>query len=160
MKIIIAGIGNIGAGLAGRLLNEGHDIVLVDRDIDRLEYNEETQDVMTVKGTCAAMETLRKAGVEDADLLITATSSDEKNLLSCMTAHGMNPDIKTVARVRMQEYLETTSVFGEAFGLSMIIDPGMYAAKDIEAILTCPGFMHRERFTKGMTDVVEAELQC
>lgn len=158
MKIIIAGIGNIGAGLAGRLLNEGHDIVLVDRDIDRLEYNEETQDVMTVKGTCAAMETLRKAGVEDADLLITATSSDEKNLLSCMTAHGMNPDIKTVARVRMQEYLETTSAFGEAFGLSMIIDPGMYAAKDIEAILTCPGFMHRERFTKGMTDVVEAEL--
>ena len=56
MKIIIAGIGNIGAGLAGRLLNEGHDIVLVDRDIDRLEYNEETQDVMTVKGTCAELE--------------------------------------------------------------------------------------------------------
>ena len=102
MKIIIAGIGNIGVGLAGRLLNKGHDIVLVDRDIDRLEYNEETQDVMTVKGTCAAMETLRKAGVENADLLITATSSDEKNLLSCMTAHGMNLDIKTVARVRMQ----------------------------------------------------------
>lgn len=158
MKIIIAGIGNIGAGLAGRLLKEGHDIVLVDRNIDRLEYNEETQDVLTVKGTCAAMETLRKAGVEDADLLITATYSDEKNLLSCMTAHSMNPNIKTVARVRSQEYLETTSVFREQFGLSMIIDPGTYAAKDIEAILTYPGFLHRERFTKGMTDVVEAEL--
>ena len=78
MKIIIAGIGNIGAGLAGRLLNEGHDIVLVDRDIDRLEYNEETQDVMTVKGTCAAMETLRKAGVEDANYQIGRASCRER----------------------------------------------------------------------------------
>ena len=86
MKIIIAGDGKVGSMLARQLSAEGHDITLVDNDPDALESTIERYDVMSVQGNCASMEVLRNAGVDSADLLITATGQDEINLLCCLTA--------------------------------------------------------------------------
>ena len=101
MRIIIAGDGKVGHMLTRHLSGEGHDLTLIDNDPSALETTVERYDVMSVVGNCGSMETLRSAGVDKADLLITATGQDELNLLCCMTAHGMNPELHTIARIRI-----------------------------------------------------------
>ena len=81
MKIIIAGNGKVGLALTRQLSQEGYDLTLIDSNSDVLESSVERYDVMAVYGNCASMEILRQAGVDEADLLIAATSADEVNLL-------------------------------------------------------------------------------
>jgi trk system potassium uptake protein TrkA len=97
MNIIIAGDGKVGSMLTKALSGEGHDLTLIDCNPAALESTIERYDVMSVQGNCASMEVLRNAGVQSADLLITATGQDEVNLLTCLTAHGMNPNLHTIA---------------------------------------------------------------
>ena len=103
MNIIIAGDGKVGATLTRLLCAEGHDITLIDTNSKVLESSLERYDVMAVHGNCAAMEVLLQAGVKEADLLIAAPSADEINLLCCTTAHGINPKLHTIARIRNPE---------------------------------------------------------
>ena len=104
MKIIIAGGGKVGATLTRQLSAEGYDLTLIDKDTAVLENVMNSYDIMAVQGNCATMSSLRQAGVEEADLLIAVTNADEVNLLCCMTAHGMNPRLHTIARIRDPEY--------------------------------------------------------
>ena len=84
MKIIIVGDGKIGFGLTERLAKDGHDIVVIDRNAKVLETCQQAVDVMAVQGNGASMEVLKEAGIENAQLLIAATSSDEINILCCI----------------------------------------------------------------------------
>ena len=98
MKIIIAGDGKVGLTLTQKLSAEGHDLTLIDSNQKVLDSSVERYDVMGVQGN--SMRVLESADVRKADLLIAATSADEINLLCCMTAHGLNPKIHTIARIR------------------------------------------------------------
>ena len=97
MKIIIAGDGKVGLALTRLLSEEGHDLVTIDSNREVLERNTQLYDVMAVAGNCATMATLREANVEQADVLIAATSADEINLLCCLTARKLNPSLHTIA---------------------------------------------------------------
>ena len=154
MNILIAGDGKVGAMLTRQLSAEGHNITLIDNDADVLENSIEQYDVMSVVGNCASMETLRAADVRKADLLITATSSDETNLLCCMTAHGMNPNLHTIARIRTPEYSESVYAMREMFALSMTVNPEKTAAMEIDHLLKYPGFLRRETFAQGLVEIV------
>jgi len=103
MKVILAGGGKIGQALAQQLSAEGHDLTLIDLRSQVLEAAQERYDAITVSGNCASMQVLLDAGVSDADLLIAVTGADELNLLCCMTAHGINPNLHTIARIRNPE---------------------------------------------------------
>lgn len=103
MNIIIAGDGKVGMALARKLSAEGHDLTVIDLDSKVLQATVEQCDVMAVEGNCASMPVLMQAGVKDADLLIAATNADEVNLLCCMTAHGINRKLHTIARIRNPE---------------------------------------------------------
>lgn len=102
MKIIIAGDGKVGAILTRQLSAEGYDLTLIDANLKVLESTEERYDIMSVQGNCASMDVLEQAGIREADLLIAVTNADEVNLLCCMTAHGMNSNIHTIARIRIR----------------------------------------------------------
>ncbi len=160
MKIIIAGSGKVGATLLRQLSAEGHDMTLIDLKKATLEMAVEQYDVMTVEGNCAAMSVLLDAGVKDADLLIAATGADEVNLLSCMTAHGLNQDIHTIARVRNPEYTEQSYKMRDTFALSMVVNPEAQAAKEIERLLKFPGFLRRDTFAKGRAEIVELRVDA
>ena len=103
MKILIAGGGKVGAALTRQLSAEGYDLTLIDNNPEVLASTVNQYDVMAVEGNCAAMDVLKEAGVEDADLLIAATSADEVNLLCCLTAHALNKKLHTIARIRNPE---------------------------------------------------------
>ena len=115
MNIIIAGGGKVGQTLARQLAAEGHNLTLIDRDNQVLEKSVERYDAMVVSGNCASKKVLLSAGITAADLLIAVTDMDEVNLLSCMTAHGLNSNLHTIARIRSPEYGEQIMTMPEVF---------------------------------------------
>ena len=160
MNIIIAGGGKVGSNLTRMLTAEGHDITLIDTDSRILQSIQEQYDVMYVHGNCAAMDHLLQAGVNGADLLIAATNADEVNLLCCTTAHALNPKLHTIARIRNPEYTEQIYTMRNVFGLSMLINPEKQTAMEIERLLRYPGFLKRDSFAKGRTEIVELRVDA
>ena len=158
MNIIIAGQGKVGATLTRQLTSEGYNVTLIDSNPRVLENGVERYDIMAVHGNCASMEVLRQAGVMDADLLIAATNQDEINLLCCTTAHGLNPKLHTIARIRNPEYTDQIYEMHHIFGLSMAINPERQAAQEIERLLKFPGFLRRDAFAKGRSEIVELRI--
>ena len=158
MNIIIAGDGKVGATLTQQLSSEGHDLTLIDVNANLLQSVVERYDVIAVHGNCASMSVLEQAGVRNADLLIAATNADEINLLCCTTAHGMNPDLHTIARIRNPEYNDQIFEMRHIFGLSMAVNPEKQAAAEIEQLLKFPGFLGRDTFAKGRTQIVELKI--
>ena len=158
MNIIIAGCGKVGMTLARLLSAEGHDLTMIDQEKRVLESNLERYDIMAVEGNCASMPVLQQAGVENADLLICATNADEVNLLCCMTAHGINPRIHTIARIRNPEYTDQIYQMRDTFNLSLTVNPEKQAATEIERLLKYPGFLRRDTFARGKTEIVELRV--
>ena len=158
MNIIIAGCGKVGTTLARQLSAEGYDITIVDAAQQVLGASVERLDVMAVQGNCASMDVLLQAGVMEADLLIAATNADEVNLLCCTTAHGINPGLHTIARIRNPEYTEQIFAMRDVFGLSMAVNPEKQAAVEIERLLKYPGFLRRDTFAKGRAEIVELRI--
>lgn len=158
MKIIIAGNGKIGCALARQLSLEGYDLTLIDVNGQKLENIAEQYDVMVVQGNCAAMDVLNQAGVKEADLLIATTAQDEVNLLCCITAHGLNPDLHIIARIRNPEYTDQIYKMRDLFALSLSVNPEKRTAAEIERLLKYPGFLRRETFAKGRIEIVELRI--
>lgn len=158
MKILLAGCGKVGETLVRQLTAEGHDLTVIDANPRKLETLVERYDIMTLKGNCAAGETLREAGAESADLMIAAAGSDEINLLCAVTAHGLNPRMRTIARIRNPEYAEQAYSMRSVFGLSLAFNPEKQAAVEIERLLRYPGFLKRESFARGRVEIVELKI--
>ena len=159
MDIIIAGGGKVGMTLARQLAAEGHNLTIIDENNAVLETAVERYDAIAVQGNCASMETLERAGIHEAELVIAATGADELNLLCCMTAHGMNDKVHTIARIRNPEYAEQVMNMPEVFPLSMTVNPERQAALEIEHLLKFPGFLRRETFAKGRAEIVELRIE-
>ena len=159
MNIIIAGAGKTGLTLARQMIAEGHNITLVDLNNRVLESAVERYDAMGICGNSASKEVLMQAGVESADLVIAVTNADEVNLLCCMTAHGINGNLHTIARIRSPQYAEQIVTMPETFPLSMTVNPEKRAALEIERLLQFPGFLHRDTFAKGQVAIVELRIE-
>ena len=158
MDIIIAGDGKVGSSLAQQLSAEGHDVTLIDSNLQVLNTSIERYDLMGVHGNCASKSVLLQAGVKEAELLIAATSADEVNLLCCTTAHGLNPNLHTIARIRNPEYTDQIYEMRDVFALSLSVNPEKQAAQEIERLLKYPGFLRRNSFAKGRAEIVELRI--
>ncbi len=160
MRIIIAGGGKVGKSLLRQLASEGHDLTLIDSQSRVLEAAVENHDVIAVPGNCASQAVLLAAGVENADLLIAATNADEVNLLCCMTAHGINPRLHTIARIRTPDYAQQVLAMRQIFPLSLTVNPEKRTATEIARLLKYPGFLRRDTFAKGRTEIVELRIDA
>lgn len=158
MNIIIAGGGKVGEALVEQLSVEGYNVTLIDAEQSVIDECVERYDVMGMEGNCASMQVLQDAGVREADLLLAVTGADEVNLLCCTTAHVLNPKLHTIARIRNPEYTEQIYEMSDIFALSLTVNPERQAATEIERLLRFPGFLHRDTFAKGRTQIVELKL--
>lgn len=100
MKIIIVGCGKVGATLAEQLSNEGNDIVIVDKDAEKVQDISNACDIMGVVGSGSSHNVQLEAGIREANLLIAVTGSDELNLLCCLIAKKAGNGCQTIARVQ------------------------------------------------------------
>lgn len=154
MKIIVVGNGKTGLLLVRQLSKEGHDIVVIDNNPQKLYYTQEKLDVAVLVGNGASIEVLREAGAQNCDLLVAATNSDEVNLLTALVA-GKLGCRGTVARVRNQEYDREMNLLKSSFGLTLAINPEKTCAKEIFRLLQFPSFLTRSSFAGGRAELVE-----
>ena len=127
LNILIIGCGKVGTALTRQLCKEGHDITVIDKNADKVEMNVNQYDVMGICGNGASYSVLMEAGVENADLVIAVTNSDELNLLCCTIAK-QGRDCATVARVRNPDYSKEIKYLKKSLGLTMVINPELETA--------------------------------
>ena len=154
MKIIIAGCGKVGTTIVEQLSVEGHEIAIIDHNIDVLNNMANMYDVMGVVGNAASLSVQKEAGVETADILIAVTDSDEINMLCCLVARKAG-NCKTIARVRDPIYHSEVSFIKEELGLSMAINPEQAAAREISRVLRSPSAINIESFARGRIELTE-----
>ena len=100
MKIVILGAGQVGGTLAESLANEKMDITVVDSQGPRLRELQDKLDIGTVNGHAAHPDVLLSAGIEDADMLVAVTGSDEINMIACQIAHAIYRTPTKICRIR------------------------------------------------------------
>ncbi|MDR1770957.1 MAG: Trk system potassium transporter TrkA [Hungatella sp.] len=154
MKIIIVGCGKVGVTLAEQLNNEHHDIMLIDKNADVINSVTERIDVMGVVGNGAVYKVQMEAGIQETDLLIATTNSDELNMLCCMIAKKAG-DCHTIARIRNPEYHSEINYIREELGLSLAINPEMAAAMEISRLLRFPSAIKIDTFAKGRIEILK-----
>ena len=157
MKIIVIGTGKVGGILIEQLASEGHQIVAIDRNEKKLLDIQNSLDVLCLSGNAVDRNLLIEAGAGTADLVIAATNSDEVNMICCLLAKKLGAS-HTIARVRKPELADEIDVFSEDMGLSMTINPELYAAQEIFSVLRFPGLMSVEPFRHGLFEIVEFRL--
>ncbi len=158
MKIIIVGCGKLGQKLAEKLSQENlHDITVIDPRYSVVQDVTNQYDIMGVCGSGTSIDTLTEAGVEDSDILISVTGSDELNLISCLVAKKVG-NCQTIARVRKPEYIKEVHLFKEDLGLAMIINPELTAANAIARILHFPSAIQIDTFSKGRIEILKFRI--
>ncbi len=157
MKIIIVGCGKVGSTLAEHLTQEGHDITIIDHHWDKLKYLSERIDVLGVEGNGASIISQHEAGVQDADILIATTNSDELNLLCCLIAKKAG-NCQTIARIRDPEYYNEMGYIRDELNLSMVINPEQAAADEIARIIKFPSAMKVDAFARGKAELIKVSV--
>mgnify|MGYP000201063861 FL=1 len=154
MKIIIVGCGKVGTTLAEQLNRENHDITLIDTNEEAIQNISNSADVMGVTGNGAVYQVQMEAGIQDADLLIATTNSDELNMLCCLIAKKAG-NCHTIARIRNPEYSSEIRYIREELNLSLAINPELAAAREIARLLRFPSAIKIEPFAKGRIELLK-----
>ncbi len=100
MYIIVVGVGRLGYYLIKALLDEGHEVLAIEKDANVCETVVGEMGSVCIRGDGCEASTLAEVGTSRADMLIAVTGDDEDNLVTCQVAkHKFNVP-RTVARIR------------------------------------------------------------
>jgi len=158
LKIIIVGCGKVGTELAEVLSREDNDIMIIDRDEQVVDELCDKYDIMGTVGNGASSAVQREAEIEEADLLIAVTGSDELNLLCCLTARMSGKHVHTIARLRNPEYRAEAQFLKEELGLAMVINQEETAAREIARIMKFPSAIQIDTFAKGRVELLSFRI--
>ena len=159
MKIVVVGAGKVGYSLAQRLVQDEHDVYVIEKSPERIKNLENTLDVYLVQGNGSSISLLQEIGVEDIGMLIAVTDSDEVNILACMIGKAAGIP-KTIARVRDNEYESNINAsIRERLGIDLFINPEMVTAREIYKILKTPAALDVEDFASGAVRLAEFKIR-
>lgn len=149
MRIMIVGAGQVGRHLSRKFSAEGQDVVLIDRDETRLRRLERELNILVVPGSGASMRVLEDAGIENTELFIAVTDSDEVNLVACLLSKKYQVK-KRVARVRNEDFLSPDAPLNEkALGIDMLISPDRAMTDEIMQLITVSEAFDTSEFANG-----------
>ena len=158
MYIVIIGLGKVGQLLTQYLSNEGHDVVVIDQNHQKVEDVVNQYDVLGISGHGANYDILMQAGVDHADAVITVTASDELNILAGLICKQQGTKY-TIARVRNPDYSHQKDFLRDQLGFSMIINPEAEAANEICRIIMFSSAMKIDTFAKGKIELIELRIK-
>lgn len=153
MRVIIVGAGEVGFQIARFLSVEGVDVVVVDRNKEKIKRISEGLDVAVIEGEGGSPSVLKEAGADDADILLAVTDMDETNMIACLVAKVMFQMPRSVARIRNLEYIGNDTLL-QSLSINPAISPEVEAAKAIIRLLEVPFAADVEDFENGRVKVV------
>ena len=155
MKIVILGAGQVGSSVAESLVSEANDITLVDIDVARLRNVQDHLDVRTVVGSAAHPSVLAESGIEDCDMVIAVTQSDETNLVACKLAQQLFNVPTRIVRLRATDYLSNEKVLGpDGFDVDLAICPEQVLTDYIVKLIEFPEALQVLEFASGKVSLV------
>ncbi len=158
MDCIIVGAGEVGRHIAEILSKEGHNVVVVERDPERLRSVVDEFDVMGIEGNGAARRVLSEANIAQANILIAVTDRDEVNMIACMSAKRAGVPL-TIARVRNPDYLDADhGVSSDFTGIDQVIQPERAVAEEIGRLAEYAGALEVESFAHGQVVMLELRV--
>ncbi len=158
MRIMIVGAGQVGYHLCEKLSVEGQEVVLVDKDKATLRRIERELNILPMLGSGASARVLEEAGIEQTDLFIAVTDSDEVNLISCIMSKQYN--VKTrVARVRNEDfYASGQSLNEKAMGIDLLISPDQAMTEEIIQLSIISEAFDVAEFADGQVELLGYEI--
>ncbi len=157
LNIIIVGCGKVGSTLVSRLCEEGHDITVIDKNKDVVADICETYDVLGIVGNGSSIKVQMDAGIENANLMIAVTDSDELNILCCTMAKKVG-NCSTVARVRNPDYSDELLYLREKLELSITLNPELETANEIARLLRFPAALSINAFARGQVEMITFKI--
>lgn len=155
MSIIIIGAGEVGYHLAQRLSQEKQDVVVIDRDPEKIRRIQNSLDVQAIHGSGGSISLLRQAGIAEASLLIAVTNSDEVNMISCLVAGLQNKVPRKIARVRDPDYSALFPLFDkDHLDIDLVINPDREVVDMILKLMEVPGAIRVADFADGLVRMV------
>ncbi|EIJ35054.1 Trk system potassium transporter TrkA [Thiothrix nivea] len=155
MKILILGAGQVGHSVAAALANEDNDVTIVDTNAAALRDLREKLDVRVETGQASYPRVLERAGIEDADMLVAVTNSDEINMVACQVAHTLYRTPTKIARIRSSHYLDRRELFApDAVPIDVLISPEQLVTEHIFRLISHPGALQVLNFAGGKVQMV------
>lgn len=155
MRIIIVGAGEVGYHIAKTLSEEKQDVVLIDNDPKKIRRISENLDVQTLWGSGTSPKMLKDAGIEEAEMLVAATNSDEVNLIACLMVRNLNRHTIKIARVKNREYLAVKDLFSkELLGIDLIINTRAMMVDTVLGLMEVPGASEVIDFVGGKVKLI------
>ena len=159
MKIIVVGAGKVGYSVAQRLVQDEHDVYVIEQSPERIKNLENSLDVSLVQGNGSSLPLLCEIGMDDVGMLIAVTDSDEVNLLACAVAKIAGIP-RTIARVRDNDYLDAANKkVQDSLGVDLIINPEMVTAHEIMHVLQTPAALDVEDYASGAVRLMEFKMR-
>ncbi len=152
MKIIIVGAGDVGFHIAKLLSFESQDIYLIDTDLEKLEYASNHIDVITLKGDATSISLLKEAKIEEADIFLAVTESQNTNFTLAVLAKKLGAK-KTIARISNHELVQDTEIDFKEMGIDSMISPGELAAEEINLLIEQSTFNDSMSFENGTLNI-------
>jgi len=157
LKIVIVGNGKVGSYLTERLLDDKHQVTLVDSSEAALK-EAEALDIMRVEGSGSSLSVLRQAKVENCDILIAVTGSDEVNMLCCFLGKRIGARY-TIARVRDTIYNDDIRTIKQELALDMTINPEFVTARELVRLVRFPQACEIETFHGGKIEMASLRVE-
>ena len=131
MKVVILGAGIRGFQIAKRLIEEKKNVVLIEPDAKQAAFVSSKLDCIVVNGSGNSLSVLREAGVQDADIFISMTDSDEVNMVACGLVSSEFEVSTKIASIRNLTYMGSEGLSGKVMGIDFIVNPEAEVARAI-----------------------------
>ena len=154
MRILILGAGQVGASVAEALASEANDITIIDQNREALAELADRLDVRTLTGNAAYPSVLREAGIEDADMLVAVTQSDQTNLVACKIARSLFHVPTRIARLRSGDFLDPELLSNDNFAVDYAICPEQDITDYITKLIEFPEAVQVLEFADGKVTLV------
>jgi trk/ktr system potassium uptake protein len=141
--------------VAENLVGEANDITVVDTDPEKLRLLQDRLDLRTLVGHASHPATLELAGIEDADMLLAVTMSDEVNMVACKIAASLYNTPTRIARIRAANYLGHPELFNnDNFCVDFSICPEQILTDYIKKLVDFPNALQVLEFASGLVSLV------
>jgi len=154
MYIIVVGGGRVGYYLSKALLDEGHEVLLVEKDAAICQAVTDELGSICLRGDGCEAATLAEVGTERADMLIAVTGHDEDNLVACQVAkHKFNVP-RTITRIRNPQ----NEILFKKLGIDVTISSTNIILENIETEVPTHPLTHLLAIEDSGLEIVEVKI--